>query len=448
MELKRRDFLKHAAAAAALGGMMPALFSAEDPPGAGKDHKPRPNIVLIMADDLGYEAIGANGSISQPTPVLDGLAANGMRFRNGWSQPICTPSRVQIMTGQYNVRNYTRFGHLDRGQVTFAHCLKRAGYATAIAGKWQLGREEDSMRHFGFDEWCTWHCFGSGGRYANPGRNLNGELKKFPGRFGDDVDCDFACDFIGRHKDRPFLLYWPMCLTHKPFVPTPDSADWGENRGGQGEATAERHFREMVTYMDKVVGKLVAHLETLGLRERTLILFTGDNGTEGIKSMIGGRMVGTGKGNITRSQAPLIASWPGTMPRGKVCDDVVDFSDFLPTLCAAAGAEAPQDRPIDGVSFLPQLRGEAGTPREWSYCWYSRDGGPTGKELVRDRDYYWTGGKLVKVDLDFRGDGGPIGQPDADQQRVLDKFKAVNARFADARPPEFATANRKKGGER
>ena len=108
------------------------------------------NVVVIMADDMGYEALSVNGSESCKSPNLDKLAAGGIRFTNGFSNPICTPSRVKIMTGQYNVRNYVKFGLLDRGQTTFAHQLKAAGYKTCIAGKWQLGKEKDAPQHFGF----------------------------------------------------------------------------------------------------------------------------------------------------------------------------------------------------------------------------------------------------------------------------------------------------------
>jgi len=148
--ISRRDFMKTLAAvgitATAPGCLVPSKY---------KDVS-RPNIILIMADDLGYECIGTNGGTSYKTPVLDKMAEKGIRFEHCYSQPLCTPSRVQIMTGIYNVRNYVQFGLLDRNQVTFGHLLKKSGYATCIAGKWQLGRQSDSAGHFGFDESCLW----------------------------------------------------------------------------------------------------------------------------------------------------------------------------------------------------------------------------------------------------------------------------------------------------
>jgi len=116
----------------------------------------KPNIILIMADDMGYECISANGCEDYKTPVIDKLAAEGVRFEQCFANPLCTPSRVKIMTGLYNRRNFTKFAHMDRSQVTFAHQLKKVGYATAVAGKWQLGGQPDSPQNFGFDKSCLW----------------------------------------------------------------------------------------------------------------------------------------------------------------------------------------------------------------------------------------------------------------------------------------------------
>ena len=155
----------------------------------------RPNVILIMADDMGYEALSSNGSESCKSPNLDNLAKRGVRFTNCFSNPICTPSRAKIMTGQYNVRNYVKFGMLDRGQTTFAHQLKAAGYATAIAGKWQLGKEKDAPQHFGFEKSCLWQHTRSGRskedgktidrRFVNPMLEFNGKEKEYTnGEYG------------------------------------------------------------------------------------------------------------------------------------------------------------------------------------------------------------------------------------------------------------------------
>ncbi|NQZ57380.1 MAG: sulfatase-like hydrolase/transferase [Lentisphaeraceae bacterium] len=198
------------------------------------------NIILIMADDLGYETINCNGGTSWETPNIDKLAENGVRFDHCYSQPLCTPSRVKIMTGIYNVRNYVNFGVLDRKVTTFGHLFKKAGYATAICGKWQLGKEKDAPQHFGFDESCLWQHWRSGrkkgridGRYENPILEINGRERDFNnGEFGSDVVNKFACDFISKNKEKPFFLYYPMILTHCPFVATPDSADYDPKSPG------------------------------------------------------------------------------------------------------------------------------------------------------------------------------------------------------------------------
>jgi len=359
----------------------------------------KPNIILIMADDLGYECIGANGGTSYKTPELDRLAATGIRFEHCYSQPLCTPSRVQIMTGIYNVRNYVRFGKLDRKEKTFAHLLKAGGYATCVVGKWQLGKEADSPQHFGFDESCLWQQTRRPGRYPNPGLEINGRQVDYQnGEYGPDVVSEYACRFIERNRDKPFLLYYPMILTHCPFEPTPDSSDWNpKSKGSKTYKGNPKYFGDMVRYMDKIVGKLVVKLEELGLRGNTLLLFTGDNGTdEPIVSVVDGREVAGGKGHTTDAgtRVPLIGNWPGVIPEGNVCRDLVDFSDFLPTLCEFAKVRVPEKPKIDGRSFLAQLKGEKANQRDWIYCWYSRGGdAENAQEFARNQRYklYRTG---------------------------------------------------------
>lgn len=390
MGISRRSFMKMAAVGAAClhGGAAGKLFAA-----AGKSDAKRPNIVMILADDLGYECIGADGGTSYKTPVLDKLAAEGVRFDHGYSQPLCTPTRVQTMTGIYNVRNYIRFGLLDPKQTTFAHLLKKAGYATCVVGKWQLGGGLAGPGHFGFDEYCLWQLNRRPGRYPNPGLEVNGKQIDYTnGEYGPDVVSDFACDFMGRNKDKPFCLYYPMILTHCPFVPTPDSPDWDPKATGEPSYKGDaKYFGDMVTYMDKIVGKLLARLDELGLRENTLVIFMGDNGTDTpVISKMGGKQVAGAKGTTTDAgdHVPLIASFPAGGGKGKVCNDLVDTSDILPTICECAGVQVPAALAIDGQSFLPQIRGEKGKPREWTYCWYSRQGAVAGtKEYARNQRY-------------------------------------------------------------
>src|SRR5262245_56447246 len=188
-----------------------ALAAALIPAPLQAAQKSKPNIILILADDLGYETIGANGGISYKTPVLDKLAAGGARFKHCYVQPLCTPTRAQIMTGKYNIRNYTQFGSLDAKQVTFANLLKQLGYITGIAGKGSLGAASARPRPCGFDKYCLWQPPRRPPRYANPGREINGVQKDFKkGEYGPDIVNDYALDFITRHKKGPFFLYYPM----------------------------------------------------------------------------------------------------------------------------------------------------------------------------------------------------------------------------------------------
>ena len=340
----------------------------------------RPNIVLIMADDLGHECLGCYGSTSYSTPHLDRMAGHGVAFEHCYSTPLCTPSRVQIMSGKYNLRNYHDFGYMHPDEVTFGNILRDAGYATAIAGKWQLNgigkgyeRADDSTRPIdaGFDRYCLWQLTrarAEGERYWGPLYEQDGQLVDRRGEdevYGPDIFCDYLCSFMEEHRGGPFLAYYPMVLTHNPFLPTPDSSS--------REKTEPENFADMVAYTDKLVGRIIDKLSELGILEDTLVLFTGDNGTNRtILSRTETRTVQGGKGTLpdAGTHVPLVARWPGQMPEGYVCRDLIDFTDFVPTLAEAAGVALPEGFCTDGRSFLPRLRGERGRPREWVFCHY------------------------------------------------------------------------------
>jgi arylsulfatase A len=398
----------------------------------------KPNLILIMSDDMGYECVRANGGTSFQTPHLDELASTGARFTHCYSQPLCTPSRVKIMTGMSNARNYVQFGVLDRKQTTFAHLLKKEGYATCIVGKWQLGKEADSPQHFGFDESCLWQHTraardqGKDTRYPNPHLEINGQAKDYNnGEYGPDVVTDYLCDFIERNQDRPFLGYYPMILPHDPFRPTPDSENPKSKDGTQ-------NFRDMVSYVDKMVGKIVSKLDELGLRENTLVLFTCDNGTSGaIKSELNGKMVQGGKRQMTDAgtHVPLIANWPKTIPEKQVIDDLVDFSDFLPTLLEAAQSPLPTNLTLDGQSFLPQITGKQGNPRKWVHCYYRR-GNEKAQQWARTQRYkLYKTGEFFDVSKD-RLEGNPLQKLDTDQKRIHEMLKGVLHQFSDSYKPE------------
>ncbi len=415
----------------------------------------KPNVVLILIDDFGYECVTANGGESYKTPVMDRLAATGVRFEQCHVQPLCTPTRLQLMTGMSNRRNYTHFGHLDPSQVTFGNVLKKAGYATYITGKWQLSNGFEGPAHFGFDEYALWQLTRRPGRYKNPGLEINGKLHDYTmNEYGPDIVSDYALDFITRKKDEPFFLYYPMMLTHAPYDATPDSPDYIESKSGKGKAKGKLgHFPDMVAYTDKLIGKVIAKLEELHLRDNTLILVLGDNGTgRGTPSRFQGRDVLGGKGTTTMwgTHVPAIGNWPGHFASGKVYADLIDATDFLPTICDATAVKIPAELKLDGRSFLPQLRGEKGSPREWLYSWYNPSGGAAAKEeFAHDANFkLYTDGRFFDVQKDdlekspLKGDA-----LNADAKAAQAKLQGALKQFKGPRPEAFVKQSQKFGGE-
>ena len=403
---------------------------------AGAREPGPPNLVVIMADDMGVECLGCYGSEVYETPHLDALAASGMRFQYAHSQPICTPSRVQIMTGKYNNRNYIRFGLLDPEAVTFAHLLRDAGYRTSVAGKWQLEGGFEAPGHFGFERYCLWQLTRRPSRYPNPGLEIDGrEIDFREGQFGPDLVTDYICDFMEANRDRPFLVYYPMILPHWPFVPTPDHPDWDpamwrDAKAEPGGFRGPKYWDAMVRYTDKMTGKVVAKLDELGIRENTLVIWTADNGTDrAITSPFRGRDFRGGKGSTKDSgtHVGFIASWPGTIPAGAVSDSLVDFADVLPTLTDVAGVDAPDDLQIDGVSLAPLFHGE---PREKDhiYCWYHRNGvREQASQHVRTARYkLYDDGRFFDVEAD------PNEQTDLAAGEVPEELKPVYHRLREA----------------
>ncbi len=333
------------------------------------------NVIFIMADDIGYECYQSYGGQSYKTPVLNRLASKGMRFNHAYSNPICTPTRVKAMTGLRNVRNYAGFGILRRSEKTFGHMMQGAGYKTIVAGKWQLFGAEHYKEKFkakgtlpekaGFDRHCLWQVEKLGNRFWGPTIRIDGQTKNFGKEtYGPDVYCQFLLDRMEEYKDKPFFIYYPMALVHSPFVPTPDSSD-------RNSKDKQRNFADMVYYMDKLIGKIVSKTEELGIAERTLILVTGDNGTHTtIKSLMENTIVQGGKGKTTDAgtRVGFFAYQPGNVPPGTVMDDLIEFSDILPTIADATGIK--NTMPTDGRSFYPQLKGLEGNPRDSIYIYY------------------------------------------------------------------------------
>ncbi len=327
------------------------------------------NVVLIMADDVGYECFGAYGSKQYKTPRLDMLADTGVKFTHCYSTPLCTPSRVAIMTGKSNVRNYADFGALIPGERTFADVFRDAGYATAIAGKWQLqgnNRVKGVPAGHGFDSHLLWNTpITERRRFWNPSLDLNGEIMEVQENdYGPDLMAEFLLDFIEENKDKPFLAYYPMVLVHTPFVPTPASAD-------RESKDIQKNFEDMVAYMDHIVGRFEDKLDELGLAGNTLLIFTGDNGSHhNLYSKLDGKTIRGDKGAPTEAgtHVPMFIKAPGIVPGGRVVDDLIDFVDVLPTVAEAADLDIPPG--IDGRSFWQRLTGKKGDPRDWHYTYY------------------------------------------------------------------------------
>jgi len=343
----------------------------------------KPNIILIMADDVGREVVGCFGGSTYRTPNIDKLAKDGTRFQHVYSAPVCHPSRITLMTGRYPFRLGTpAWGSFPAHAEpqTMANELKRAGYATAVAGKWQLtllGRDLNHPHRLGFDAYSLfgWH---EGPRYWRPHIWQNGERREdVEDQYGPDIYAEFLLDFMKSHREKPFFLYFPMALCHdvsddfKPVPPYGPKMDRYEN------------YPEMVTQMDRVVGRIVDVVDSLGIAKETLILFTTDNGTasrtivrhengkfikEENKSLFHGEEHLGGKGQFTDwgIRVPTIARWTGTIPPGGAIEDLIDFSDFLPTFNELAGlSEASFE--MDGKSFAHLLLGEKRPSREWIF---------------------------------------------------------------------------------
>lgn len=374
----------------------------------------KPNIILFMTDDMGMECLQCYGGETYETPNLDRLARSGLKFNDCYSQPLCTPSRVKIMTGRYNFRNYTEFKHLDPKQKTIGHLAKDAGYRTAVCGKWQLDGDQtdDFGSKFGFDNYCVWYLNQKnfGPRYANPKLVLNGETITRPGEYGPDIVNRFALDFISENKDSPFLLYYPMILPHFPFEATPDSEEWNPKnklpKPANQKAKLERDqkfFVDMVEYADKLVGQVTAKVEELGLRENTVIMFTSDNGTfRSLTSTWNGTDYKGGKGflNNQGTHVPLIASWPGTIAAEQQSDALVDFTDFFATVADLTGQPVVDGKinghQVDGHSLLPIFRGQKSNGRTFTFCHYvPKWNTPEQGQWVRNQNYKLYGSGLV-----------------------------------------------------
>lgn len=338
----------------------------------------KPNIIFILADDLGIGNISCYGADNFKTPNIDKLASTGMRLTHGYTAPLCGPSRALILTGRQPFRtgttNQDRVGKLDPAkEICIPSVLKTAGYASIMVGKWSQFPLQPS--DFGFDDYLRFQASGKfwNTQPSNQSYTQSGKIVPLNnGQYLPDVMHNQVVDFIAKNKNNPFFAYYSMSHVHGEILPTPDS-----------KPDSKDLYTDNINYMDKLVGKLIKALDSLKMRENTLIVFMGDNGTaaEGAaRATVNGKKLSGKKGDMLEcgSLVPWIVNWKGVVKPGKVLNDLVDATDLMPTFAALAGAKLPENVILDGKSFAPQLKGEKGTPREWIFMelgnqWYVRE---------------------------------------------------------------------------
>ncbi len=383
----RRLCLTLVAALCALAGLHRAV--------AAEPATRRPNVLFILLDNVGKDWFRCYGSQEDQTPTIDRLARSGLKFRNFYVTPVCSTTRVMLLTGRYPFRTgwHTHHdpaiyggGYFDwRREVCLARVMKAAGYDTCIAGKWQINdlfdpRQQDAISRHGFDDYCLFPEGKKGHpahkqRYWDPYVIQDGQRLETAGRFGPDIFTDYLIDYMGRQRDRPFFAYYSTILTHIPVVPTPHNK--------HRQLAPRELFAGMLRYADHLIGRLIAALDELDLRDNTIVFVAVDNGTDNgtdqqapqsLGGRIDGRISEEGIYSLTERgiNMPLIVNCPALVPGGRESDDLLDATDILPTLAALAGAKLPEGVTIDGRSFAPQLLGDAaGEPwRPWCLSQY------------------------------------------------------------------------------
>jgi arylsulfatase A-like enzyme len=362
--------------------------------------KSQPNLIFVLADDLGYGELGSYGQKEILTPCLDRMAAEGLRFTQFYAgATVCGPSRAVLLTGKHQGRTSMRgnfpqpespVGALTEEDLTFAMTLKTAGYTNAVFGKWGLGNTGGASAGLpsrkGFDEFMGylghWHAHNhypdflwhGEERIALPHETvpvgkLGGGITKNGRFYADDLFADQGLSFIARHQDKPFLLYWSLVIPHannERQYETGDGADvpdYGPYALKDWPAQDKGHAA-MITRMDSYMGRLMDQLKLLGLAENTLVFFTSDNGPHAesghdLKRFnpagpLTGRKRDLTDGGI---RVPAIAWWPGTVKAGTTADHVAYFGDWFATVCELAGTEVPEG--LNSISFAPTLKGQA-----------------------------------------------------------------------------------------
>ena len=419
-----------------------------------------PNIVLILADDLGYCDSELYGCDTIPTPKINRIAEEGVLFTAGYvTSPVCSPSRAGLLTGRYQ----QRYGHeflpsdesvgLPPGEATLADAMRRAGYRTGMVGKWHLGvGEEFHPIHRGFDEFFGVVDWGSDYidptredvKSSRPGQKTAQASKTAPvatwgGRGGVNAvrrgtqvveEGDYLTDaftreavaFIDDHGGRPFFLYLPYTAVHQPLQVTSKYYD----RFAHMDDESARIFAAMASSMDDGVGSVLEALERNGLQENTMVIFLSDNGA-GVADYCSNEPLRLGKQTLFEGgvRVPFIMKWPGRISAGMTYDHPVSALDIFPTAMAAAGhAEPSTDRPGDGVDLVPYLNGSIdGRPHDTLYWrsgpnWAIREG---DWKLIHAGDRYWL--------YDLSQDIGEQKNLAAERPEIVEKLKNVYDRW-------------------
>lgn len=386
IRLTRREFL-YAATSAAMASA-PVLHGQ-----AFAQQPDRPNIIFIMADDLGYADVGCYGQREIQTPHIDRLAAEGTRFSQCYAgAAVCAPSRCVLLTGLHSGHATVRGNHgihaprhdgedgripLRTDDLTVATVLQRAGYATGITGKWGLGEPGSTglPNDHGFDEWLGYLNQNHAADYYTDYLWRNKERLPIEGNrdgkrtvYSADLFGDFSLDFICKNQSNPFFLYLATTIPHKNFE-VPDLTPYADKPWPEEAKT----FAAMVTRLDAQVGKIMSLLKELDLDERTIVFFTSDNGSakgwEGLFDSCGplrDKKASLYEGGI---RCPMIARWPGRIAAGAVSDAVWYFADFMATAASLAGTTAPDN--VDGINVAPLLLGDVSSLPERFLYWES-----------------------------------------------------------------------------
>lgn len=385
----------------------------------------KPNILIFFGDDVGYEIPSCNGGESYSTPNIDYLAQNGKRFTGCHAGPMCCPSRLMLLTGKYNFRNYTEWNYMSPENKTIGNLFQEAGYATCYTGKWQLDGGDEAIRSFGFEKYSVWQPFNvpaalegtryKGAKIYQDGDYLPQEIIK--DKYSEDEFTDYLLHFVDSVKEinKPFLAFYSMISCHAPFTPTPDDPEY---ETWDGLKSDKRFFASIAKYSDKKIGQIIAHFESKGLLENTLVLYFADNGTNtSITSLYNGMTVQGGKGSTNEpgTHVPLIAYSKGNIKPG-VSNALIDLTDFLPTLKDVAGiTRLTGFGKIDGVSFAPALVRNIDSLKPYIYDAYAMhpENGDPFVRWTQNRQYklYDTigpqAGQFVKIETG-KADSSPL----------------------------------------